>query len=70
MLAEQSFRKDAAMRLANLNHFDARYSAQNAGASRSIIAQPRLISSMMSSHAFAALHGGCVAGDTSRHCFT
>ena len=41
------------------------YCAQNAGASFSIIAQPRAISSTMSEHAFAALHGGCVAGDTS-----
>src|SRR5271155_4278005 len=33
-------------------------------------AQPRLISSTISEHAFCALHGGCVAGETCMHSFT
>src|SRR5271163_5111941 len=33
-------------------------------------AQPRLISSTISEHAFCALQGGWVAGETCRHSFT
>jgi hypothetical protein len=46
------------------------YPSQNDGASNPSSAQLLRISSVISSQEFCVLHGGCVAGETCKHCFT
>jgi hypothetical protein len=47
-----------------------RYSSQNLGPSRPNNWQLLRISSVITRHEFSALHGGCVPGETCRHCST
>jgi len=47
-----------------------RYSSQNLGPSRPSNWQLLRISSVITRHEFSALHGGCVPGETCRHCST